>query len=120
MPTGIYKRTEEHTRGHFKKGQTPWNKGEKGIIGGSNGLWKGINVSYEGLHQWVSRYLGKPMKCEHCKTTEAKRFEWANKSKEYKRELSDWVRLCTSCHRKYDNLQEKMWITRRKLIQQNA
>ena len=65
--------------------------------------WKGDNVGYFGLHSWVIRKLDRPKKCENCKTTKAKRFEWANKSGLYKRDLTDWIRLCTSCHRKYDN-----------------
>ena len=64
--------------------------------------WKGDNVGKGGLHNWVKRHLGKPCFCEHCKTTKAKQFEWANKSQTYKRDLSDWIRLCRSCHAKYD------------------
>lgn len=64
--------------------------------------WKGDNVSYGNLHTWVKRYLGKPKFCVYCQTTKARKFEWANISKTYKRELSDWIRLCTSCHRLYD------------------
>lgn len=37
--------------------------------------------------------------CLQCNTG---KFEWANKSGDYKRDLSDWLRLCISCHRKYD------------------
>lgn len=73
----------------FKKGDVPWN-------------WKGDAVGYKCLHDWVRKRLGKPRKCEFCKTTTAKRFEWANKSQQYKRDLTDWLRLCTSCHRNYD------------------
>lgn len=64
--------------------------------------WKGDNVGKAALHNWVERKLGKPRLCEHCKTKKAKQFDWANKSQEYKREISDWIRLCRSCHAKYD------------------
>ena len=64
--------------------------------------WKGDNVSYQALHSWVRLRLGRPMKCEHCGRTDKKKYEWANISGEYKRELSDWVRLCTKCHRIFD------------------
>ena len=64
--------------------------------------WKGDKVGKEALHQWVVRQLGKPSKCEHCSTTKAKKYEWANKTQQYKRHLSDWIRLCTKCHAKYD------------------
>lgn len=64
--------------------------------------WKGNKVGKDALHGWVIRHLGRPMKCEHCQSTEAKKYEWANKSQEYKRELDDWIRLCTKCHWAYD------------------
>lgn len=73
-------------------------------FGKKNHEWKGNSVSYVGLHQWVRRCLGAPQQCEHCKITNAKKFEWANKNHKYKRNLKDWIRLCTSCHRKYDYL----------------
>lgn len=27
---------------------------------------------------------------------------WASKTYKYKRELTDWVSLCATCHKKYD------------------
>ena len=65
--------------------------------------WKGNKVGKAALHNWVERQLGKPMKCEHCKTTKAKKYEWSNISQKYKRDLKDWQRLCTKCHSKYDH-----------------
>ena len=67
------------------------------------GNWKGDKVGYSGLHAWVRKELGKPNHCAYCQTTTAKKYEWANISHSYKRELSDWIRLCVSCHRLYDN-----------------
>lgn len=64
--------------------------------------WKGDKVGKEALHSWVKKNLGTPKKCEHCKTTTAKKFEWANVSQKYKRSLDDWIRLCTKCHVKFD------------------
>ena len=64
--------------------------------------WKGNDVGKEGLHSWVKKHLGTPKKCEHCNTTTAKCYDWANKSQTYKRDLTDWIRLCRSCHTKYD------------------
>jgi len=110
----------------FKKGQTPWNKGipmtetQKwhlsavmkfhGIkpknrfigFGEDNPNWKGDKVSYSGLHYWLVRRLGSPKVCDKCGTIVAKKYEWANKSGKYKRDITDWVRLCTHCHRIYD------------------
>lgn len=81
---------------------------------GSNSYaWKGEKVSYFGLHAWVSRELGKPSVCEFCGTTTAKKYEWANKSREYRRDLNDWIRLCRPCHAQYDDIAKKGWQTRR-------
>ncbi len=72
-------------------------KGEK------NPNWKGNAVSYRGLHLWILRQLGQPQECWECGTKEYHRYEWANVNKLYGRNISDWVRLCVSCHRRYDS-----------------
>lgn len=59
-------------------------------------------TEYKVLHKWVARKLGRPRLCQHCGSTDAKKFEWANISKEYKREVTDWIRLCTPCHQVFD------------------
>ena len=75
--------------------------------------WKGDNVSYSGNHKWIARKKGKPSFCAHCKTITAKRFEWANISREYKRDVDDWISLCKKCHWAYDDVSNKIWIKRR-------
>lgn len=60
----------------------------------------GRDTEYRMLHLWVEKQLGKPKICVLCKTTSAKRFEWANISGEYIKDTSDWRRLCPSCHRR--------------------
>lgn len=69
-----------------------------------NVLWKGEEASYYAKHIWASYNFGRPLQCEHClKTVDSTRkIHWANISGQYKRERSDWLRLCVSCHRKYD------------------
>lgn len=75
-----------------------------GHRGPQNYLWKGNNIGYRTLHHWVQSELGKPHKCEHCLNEDLphRSYHWANKSGQYKRKLSDWVRLCVKCHKKYD------------------
>jgi hypothetical protein len=68
--------------------------------GEDNIQWKGDNVGYDALHDWVVRQLGKPNKCENCK--KKRRCTWANIGHTYKRNLEDWIRLCYSCHKLYD------------------
>ena len=70
--------------------------------GKDNNKWKGDKVGYYALHDWIERQLGKPKKCEECGTTENRMYHWANKSHKYKRELTDWLRLCVPCHKIYD------------------
>ena len=97
----------------FKKGFTPWNKGIKSwvkpwlgkkrpeMVGIKNKVWRGDDVGYGALHDWVREKLGKPEFCEFCGKN-GKRLHWANKDHKYKRNLFDWRRLCAKCHKKYD------------------
>lgn len=98
------------------KGKNTWSKGRKltiehrkklkdnwnGKSGEEDSSWKGDKVGYSGLHNWVRKKLGTPSYCAYCQTTTAKKFEWANISHSYKRDLGDWIRLCTKCHHGYD------------------
>lgn len=78
-----------------------YRKGASQHAGAANPNWQGDEVSYKGLHLWVGRHKTKPDACEDCGTTE-KRLEWASKSREYRRDLEDWLALCRSCHLKHD------------------
>lgn len=85
--------------------------------GSNHYAWKGEDVGYWALHDWVYKKRGKPGRCEHCGEVN-KKICWANKSHEYKREMGDWLALCTPCHRKYDGfnkLSDKMIIDINKL-----
>lgn len=89
----------------FKKGMTSWNKDKKmpQFSGSNHPKWKGDNIKYGTLHDWIRRKLGRPSKCGICGTSESKRLEWSNISGEYKRDVSDFRSLCVKCHRKVDN-----------------
>lgn len=75
-------------------------KASESKMGESNPMWKGNNVGYTALHDWVRRRLPKPEVCELCHATEP--YDLANRSGEYKRDLSDWEWLCRACHMKED------------------
>lgn len=64
--------------------------------------WSGDAVGNKGVHAWVRRQKGRPNFCEICKSTTKKNYHWANIGHEYKRRLEDYVRLCVSCHKRYD------------------
>ncbi len=92
-------------KGHpfYKGGEKSWfKKGVEQKKDAQSPNWKGDKVGRVALHQWVMRKLGKPRFCEHCKSTTAKRYDWANISLKYKRALTDWKRLCRKCHIAYD------------------
>lgn len=79
-------------------------------LGNLNKNWKGENVTREAKHVWIKYYFGRPMFCEECKSetvpegkVPARWFQWANISGEYKRDRSDWKRLCINCHVKMDS-----------------
>lgn len=67
----------------------------------ANHAWVGSKIGYLGAHKRVYRERGKPQKCEHCRTTDDRKYEWANVSGTYE-EPSDYIRLCIPCHRKFD------------------
>lgn len=90
MPTGIYKHKPH--KEETKKKMALSHLGEK------NHLWKGDNVGYRTLHEWVERHLGKAIMCMKNSLHKSTRYHWANISKEYKRDLNDWIQLCPSCN----------------------
>lgn len=80
--------------------------------GENNFNWKGDDVGYDAIHEWVKRNLGKANHCELCGLKEIPKgkqrfFDWANISDEYKRDINDWVQLCRKCHWKFDNFKKK-------------
>jgi len=74
----------------------PWLFSERNVN------WKGEEASLVAKHAWIKVRAGRPNYCEKCKTTTAKKFEWANISGKYKRDVTDYLRLCSSCHLKFD------------------
>ncbi len=69
-------------------------------VGAQPHNWKGDEVGYDALHDWVKRHAGKATLCCFCGSD--KNVQWANKSWLYKRDLLDWIELCYKCHREYD------------------
>jgi len=71
----------------------------------NNPKWKGDNIKYGSLHDFIAYNLGKSQNCSHCKTDNltGHKIHWANISGKYHRDLKDWIRLCAKCHSKYDH-----------------
>ncbi len=97
-------RTSNAKGKHWKLSQETKDKMRASKTGAKAYNWKGDNCGYRVLHLWVSKQLGKPKYCEHCKSTDKphRSYQWANISKAYKRDITDWMRLCVPCHIKYD------------------
>lgn len=62
----------------------------------NNPNWKGNEVGYTGLHNWIRDNKPKPNFCEHC--NEYPPYDLANISGEYKRDIKDFEWLCRKCH----------------------
>ncbi|TAJ21837.1 MAG: hypothetical protein EPO65_00625 [Dehalococcoidia bacterium] len=102
------------TRAEDARIPTPW-KGKtrddqtRAKIRNSVQALKGDDVGYGAAHHRVRVALGTPSRCEHCGTTSAARYEWAytgpghdSGQKPYSVDPADYVRLCTTCHFKFD------------------
>ena len=86
------------------RGHTAWNKGLKPdyVQKENHPMWKGDSAGYVAIHMWLKKYYGKPDRCENDPTHKAKRFEWANTTGTYTRNIKDYQQLCPSCHRRMD------------------
>jgi hypothetical protein len=80
--------------------ENPNYKGKHALRGDKHHMWKGDAVGIDALHVYIRRRLPKPDKCQECH--EAKPYDLANISNEYKRDVSDWEWLCRRCHMKKD------------------
>ena len=97
-----YKQSEDQKR-KIREAQTgvprPQTSDEK------NPAWKGDLAGKVPMHKWVIRKLGQPDTCEFCGRSGLKghSIQWANIDHTYRRDLSDYMRLCVPCHRLYDS-----------------
>ncbi len=133
MPSGVYKRTKKHrdiiSRGQQGKKMPKKTrrkisealKGKKRLPftekhklnlskshigkhrGKNNLMWRGDDVGYIAVHEWINTHKGKPQVCESCRATrKEKKLAWANKDHSYKRIFEDYIALCYRCHCQYD------------------
>jgi hypothetical protein len=58
--------------------------------------WKGENVGYLSLHEWIRKHKEKETCCERCGID--KPLDISNISGEYKRDVDDYEWLCRHCH----------------------
>lgn len=62
-----------------------------------------LSPSLSAVHQWVrAKYGGaSKQKCQKCGSSNT--VDWANRDGRYLRDRRNWMLLCRSCHKKYDN-----------------
>lgn len=128
MPTGYYKRTKKQIRnmslakmGHTvsqetrekirkankkmiftKEHRAKLKERATGLKGEKARNWKGDKVGSIGIHCWLRREYGTPRDCDHCHRTDQKFYDWASVDHKYVRDRKKFLRLCRSCHSKYD------------------
>lgn len=95
MPKGVYIRTQEH------KAKLAGIAGRARILRGGG---------YHAIHKWLTKHFGKADRCENpdCKGI-SKRYCYAKLAdKDYAHDRGNFILLCASCHRLYD--QKPEWI----------
>ena len=88
------------------------------VSGEKNYNWKGDNVGYWAVHDWMYLHYGRPKFCESCGSEKEKKYEWANIDGTYKRHRDNWLRLCVACHIKYDNRDRGLKIAQKRKIRE--
>lgn len=71
--------------------------------------WKGDDIKYAAIHNWLRSTFGKANKCESltCNGRNSRKYTWSLlKGKEYQRKRENFWMLCYSCHTKYDFAEE--------------
>lgn len=76
------------------------------MMGPGNPKWKGDQVGYSGLHDWIRARKPKPDLCEDCKKKPPR--DLANLSGEYLRDVNDYRWLCGKCHIIFDG-RDRIW-----------
>lgn len=59
--------------------------------------------SYGAIHRWLIKNYGKATYCQNKRCdNKSKVYEWANISKEYQKDINDYLQLCKGCHVRLD------------------
>lgn len=73
--------------------------------------WKGDKVGIIALHDRVRKRLPKPELCDLCKHNPSKQLACITNI--YNDDLKNWAWLCIPCHHKWDNIYERVKISRK-------
>lgn len=61
-----------------------------------------MDNNYFRVHEWIIRIYGNASYCSNNPDHVNRRFEWANISGVYEKDIKHFIQLCMSCHRKMD------------------
>ena len=75
-------------------------------VADKNGNWRGDNVGYNGIHDFMHRRMKQPKSCQSCGKITSN-LDLANISQKYKRVVDDWEWLCRKCHMQKDGRMKK-------------
>lgn len=65
--------------------------------------------SYMAIHTWLARHFGRADHCENRECDGRSRvFEWANLSKTYPKDITDYRQLCKGCHIRFDRWHQNL------------
>lgn len=82
--------------------------GKREQAGEANDTWRGDQAGYDAFHARVIAVRGRPMSCECCGTTDARKvYHWANLTGKYE-DIDDYERMCAKCHMSYDALRRRL------------
>ena len=104
---------EGYRTGRIKVSDEKRRKLSLGRMGEKNPAWKGDDVTYDSLHDWVRWHKPKVVLCENCGEKPPR--DLANVSGEYKRDLDDYRWLCRKCHMESDNRLNKLILKNKSL-----
>lgn len=95
-----------------------WHR-EHPRFGPDHPKWRGDKAAYGSKHDWILRNYQKTGICEKCGARRGTAWpsgtEWANISGKYKRSRGDFIELCRSCHRFFDQHPERRGSARREM-----
>lgn len=61
-----------------------------------------VDKNYNKVHQYIRRNWQPADFCTQCGNTEPRRYEWANVTGVYSKNLEDYLPMCVPCHRSFD------------------
>lgn len=93
MPVGVYKRSKDQL-----KKLTEMSRAPRGLRGGG----------YFAIHKWLKQHFGKADRCEGSACNgKSKNYYWAKiQDCTYEHKRENFIMLCASCHRLYDQKPE--------------